>query len=253
MSAADSSMVRCRSDHPDEFIVPLDDPNEEIAEEWQDGLRDWYICRNDQCPVKSTRISSGVSQRRSSSNFCSCLKRRSLSVSTNSQISTALECDFHSALGGTVVVPPQKPSVVAWFQRCFPVSHLFGVPSPRKVESTNRTYFPENSRVATNGTSVVGKLATTARMMSLCADGGSNVFFGPLNSSVCGHSSRGSIAQSRQYGTACSKNMSGESCGLGTARWTRDESRGSVRTEQTCRNAEQKITISSGVCCRFGS
>ena len=39
--AADSSVVRCRSGHPDEFIVPLDDPNEEITEQWQDGLHDW--------------------------------------------------------------------------------------------------------------------------------------------------------------------------------------------------------------------
>ena len=38
--AADSSMVRRRSDHPDEFVVPWDDPNEEITEQWQDGLHD---------------------------------------------------------------------------------------------------------------------------------------------------------------------------------------------------------------------
>ena len=63
--AADSSMVRCRSDHPHEFIVFLDDPNVEITEQLQDGLHDWYTCRNDQCSVMSTRISSGVSQRRS--------------------------------------------------------------------------------------------------------------------------------------------------------------------------------------------
>ena len=35
-----SSMVRCTSDHPDEFIVPLDHPNEEITEQWLDGLPD---------------------------------------------------------------------------------------------------------------------------------------------------------------------------------------------------------------------
>ena len=42
--AADSSMVRCRSDHLDEFFVPLDDPKEEITEQWQDGLQDWCTC-----------------------------------------------------------------------------------------------------------------------------------------------------------------------------------------------------------------
>ena len=82
--AADSSMVRCRSGHPDEFVVPLDDQNEEITEQWQDGLLDWYTCRDGQCSVKSTRISSAVPQRRSSRNFCSRLRSRSVSVSTNS-------------------------------------------------------------------------------------------------------------------------------------------------------------------------
>ena len=59
-TAADSSMVRCRSDHPDEFMVPLDDANEEITEQCQDGFHDWYTCPDGQCSVKSTRISSGV-------------------------------------------------------------------------------------------------------------------------------------------------------------------------------------------------
>ena len=58
----------------------------------------------------------------------------------------------------------QKPSVVAWFQRCFRVSHLFGLPTPRKVDSSNMTHIPATSGVASNGSSVVGKIATT-RMM----------------------------------------------------------------------------------------
>ena len=226
-----SSMVRCGSDHPDEFIVPLDHPNEEITEQWQDGLHDLYTCRSDQCSVKSARISSGVSQKRSSSNFSSCLKRPSVSVSTNSQISTPCESDPHSASRGPVVVPPQKPSAVTWFQRCFRVSHLFGAPSPRKVDSTNGVHIPG-----------------IFRCVSLRAGGGSGVLLGPRgaccscgrrtsdNFSVGGHFSCGSIAQSRQ-------------CGLGTARWTRDESGGSVyscqrsrmqstscATEQTCQS-----------------
>ena len=61
---------------------------------------------------------------------------------------------------------PQKPSVVAWFQRCFRVPHVF-LPSPREVDSTDRTHIPAISRVAANGSSVVGKSATTTRMMCL--------------------------------------------------------------------------------------
>ena len=79
VAAADSSMVRCKSDHPDEFIAFWDDPNEEITEQWQGGLHGWYTGRSDPCSVKSDRVSSVVSQRRRSSNFCSCLKRCSVS------------------------------------------------------------------------------------------------------------------------------------------------------------------------------
>ena len=159
--AADSTMVSGRSDPPDDFVVPLDDPNEEIAEQWQDGLHEWYIRRDEQCSVEPARISCDVSQRRSSHSFCPCLKRRAGSVSTNSVISTP------RASRDPGVVLPQKPSVVAWFQRCFRVPHVFGLPSPREVDSTDRTYFPGISRVATNGTGVVGKIETPARMMCL--------------------------------------------------------------------------------------
>ena len=68
------------------------------SEHWQDGLHDWYTCRDDQCSVESARISSGASQRRSSSSIYSCLRRRSVSVRTNSQISTPCECDFPQCL-----------------------------------------------------------------------------------------------------------------------------------------------------------
>ena len=81
----------------------------------------------------------------------------------NSQISTPREWDSHSAAGDVGVVFSQKPSVVAWFQRCFRVSHLFGLPAPRKVDSSNRTHIPAISGVAANGSSVVGKIATTTR------------------------------------------------------------------------------------------
>ena len=43
-------------DSSDDFIVSLDDPNEEITELRQDGLHDWYICRDDQCTVEPARI-----------------------------------------------------------------------------------------------------------------------------------------------------------------------------------------------------
>ena len=95
---------------------------------------------------------------------CSCLKRRFVSASTDSQVSTQHECDSHSA-GDVGVVLPQKPSLVARFQRCLCVPHLFGLPAPRKVDSSNRTHIPAISRNAANNSSVVGKIATTTRMM----------------------------------------------------------------------------------------
>ena len=82
-------------------------------------------------PVMSPRVGSSQS-------LCPCFKRRSVSVCTNSEVSTPRECDSNSASRGPVAVLPQKPSVVAWFQRCFCVPHLFGLPSSRKVDSSNR-------------------------------------------------------------------------------------------------------------------
>ena len=149
-------------DPPGSFLMSLDEPNEEITEQWHDDLHEWYICQDDQCSVEPARISCDVSQKRG---FCSCLKRRFVSASTNIQVSTPLECDSHSAAGDVGVVFSQKPSVVAWLQRCFRVSHLFGLPAPRKVDSSNRTHIPAISGVAANGSSVVGKIATTTRMM----------------------------------------------------------------------------------------
>ena len=102
---------------------------------------------------------------RSSQSLCPCLKRQSVSVSTNSKVSTPRERDSHSASRGLVAVLPQKPSVVAWFQRCFRVPHLFGLPSSRKVDSSNRTHIPTISGIAANGSSVVDKIAKTTRMM----------------------------------------------------------------------------------------
>ena len=159
--AGNSTLVRRRSDHPAEFAVHLDDPNEEITEQWQDGLHKWYIRRDDQCSVKPNRISRDVSEMRSRQSLCPCLKRRSVSVSTNSKVSTPREPRE------PVAVLPQKPSVVAWFQRCFRLPHLFGLPSPRKVDSSDRTYISGISRIATNGSGVVDKIAKTARVTCL--------------------------------------------------------------------------------------
>ena len=85
--------------------------------------------------------------------------------SGNSQISPP--CDRLSVSRGLVSVPSKKSSVVSRFQRCLRVSHLFGVPSPRKVNSTNRTHIAGIFRAPTSGTCVVGKIATAARMMRL--------------------------------------------------------------------------------------
>ena len=82
--AADSSVVTGERDPSVDFVVPLDDPNEEIAEQWQEGLHDWYICRDDQFSVEPARISRDVSP--------TCLKRRFVSACTNSQTSTPREC-----------------------------------------------------------------------------------------------------------------------------------------------------------------
>ena len=44
---------------------------------------------------------------------------------------------------------------------------LLGLPSPLKVDSTDRTHILGSSRVATNGSGVVGKIAKAARVMCL--------------------------------------------------------------------------------------
>ena len=106
--AGNSPLVRHRSDHPVEFAVHLDDPNEEITEHWQDGLHERY-----QGSVKPNRISRDVSEMRSSQLLCPCLKRRSVSIGANKKASMP-----------PVAVLPQKTSVGAWFKRCFRVLHL---------------------------------------------------------------------------------------------------------------------------------
>ena len=162
------------------IFLSLDEPNEEITEQWHDDLHEWYICRDDQCPVESTGISRDVSQKRGYHRFWSCVKRRFVSTSTNSQISTQHECDSHSAAGDVGVVFSQKPSVVAWFQGSLCVPHLFGLPAPRKVDSSNGTHLPAISGIAANGSSVVGKICNDDKDdVSVCADGGSNVLSGP--------------------------------------------------------------------------
>ena len=119
----------------------------------------------DQCSAKSDRVSSGVTRKRRISNFWSCLKRRSVSVRTNTQMSTPSECDSHSAPRGLAAVPSQQPSAIAWLQRSFRASHLFGVPLSRKMDSTDQTSIPGISRAPTDVASVAVKIATTAKMM----------------------------------------------------------------------------------------
>ena len=162
--AADSSVVTGGGDPPDDFPVSLDEPNEEITEQGHDDLYEWYICRDDQCSVESTGISRDVSQKRGYHRVCSGLKRRFVSARRNSQMSTQHECDSHSAAGDVGVVFSQKQSVVAWFQRCLCVLHLFGLPAPRKVDSSNKTHIPAISGVAANGSSVVGKAKLQRRL-----------------------------------------------------------------------------------------
>ena len=114
-----------------------------------------HVSRRSVFSHKLTRISRDVSHKRRSHYFCPCVKRRSGFDNTNSEMTTSRERG---------VVLPQKPSVAAPCQRCFRVSHVFGLSSPRKVDSTDRTHIPGIFRVATNGSNVV-------------AEGGSNVLY----------------------------------------------------------------------------
>ena len=81
--AAESPVVTGGSEPPDDFPLSLDEPNEEITEQWHDDLHEWYICRDDQCSVESTGISRDVTQKLGYHRVCSCLKRRFVSASLN--------------------------------------------------------------------------------------------------------------------------------------------------------------------------
>ena len=170
-------MVTGGSDPPDNLLMSMDEPNEEITAQWHDDLHEWYIRQDDQCSVEPARISRDVSQKRG---FCSCLKRRFVSASTNIQISTPRECDSRSAAGDVDVVFSQKPSVVAWFQRCFSVSHLCGLRAPRKVASSNRTHIPAISGVCSEWFKRGGQNCNDDEDdVLVLADGWNNVLFGP--------------------------------------------------------------------------
>ena len=115
------------------------------------------------------------------------------------------------------------------------VSHLLGVPSPPKMDSTSRTVIPGISRAPTKGTSVVGKNATTAKMMCLhvLMVGATSCLVRVVHAFLVADArptSCSCVDIFRQCGMACSKAMPDESCGLGTAWWTFDESRGSVQS-----------------------
>ena len=157
------SSVRCRTDHFDEFTVPLDDPNEEVTEQWQDGVHDCYTCS-----VKSARISSGVSQRRSSSNIWSFLRRRSVAVRTNSQVRAPSECDPHSASRDPVLSCLHRShqllhgsNAVSVYLTCLECRHH------AKWTQRTKPTFQKFSRAPTTGTIVVGKISTTGKMMCL--------------------------------------------------------------------------------------
>ena len=196
-------MVTGGSDPPDEFPVSLE-PNEEITEQWQ-----WYICRDDQCSVESTGISLDVSQKRGYHRVCSCLKRRFVSASTNSQISTQHECYSHSAAGDVGVVLSQKPSVVAWFQRCLCVPQLFGLPAPRKSGLIQQDPHSSNFRSCNEWFKRGGQNCNDDKDdVLVSADGWNDVLSGPCCACaawsgclfdqflVCGHLPRRSLEQS---------------------------------------------------------
>ena len=134
--AADSSVVTGGSDPPDDFPVSLDEPNEEITEQWHDDLHEWSS-------TEFVRVSNAVS----SPPTQTARYRRNMSVTPTVPQKTLVSC-FHRSHQLFLCVP-----------------HLFGLPTPRKVDSSNRTHIPATSGVTENGSSVVGKIATTTRMM----------------------------------------------------------------------------------------
>ena len=200
--AADSSMVTCGRDPSDFSIVPLDDPNEEITEQWQDGIHDGYICRDDQCSVEPARISRGVSQKRGYLRFCSCLERRFVSACTNSQISTPRECDSHSAAGDVGVVFSQKPSL-------FPCILLVWTAGTTQSGLNKQDPHSSNFRSCSEWFKRGGQNCNNDEDgVLVLADGWNNVLFGPFCACaewsgclfdqffVCGQCSRRPLEQS---------------------------------------------------------
>ena len=169
-----SSLHHRSRDHLAEFVVHLDDPNEQITEHWQDGLHDWYTCGDTrQWSNNSTnsfnnldsecRDDSGVTSIwRSIRNACSCLRRRSCTVTVWTNIAALwrwlpqclqrLWCEAFREVISCSLIPTQFQST----------SSVWNV-----VTSTNQNNIPGISRAPTTAKSVVGKLATAAMVMCL--------------------------------------------------------------------------------------
>ena len=157
--------------------------------------------------------------------------------------------------------------------------HLFGLPATRKVDSSNKTHIPAISGVAANGSSVVGKIATTTKMMrwhllmvgiTFCLD---RAVHAPHGADACSTNSsfvdtfhvdpwnsRDNVGQRVQRGVRRNRWIQNTLCTTtqtcNSVRSSEVESKAGIVLEtdySRVGRAEHEITISSGVCCRFGS
>ena len=159
--AGNSPLVRRRSDHPVEFAV-----YEEITES-NDRTDSTSGTSVETISVQSSPTESPVmSPRREAVNSCVRVSNAGPSPSAQT-VKYRRHVNVTSTVPsrGPVAVFSQKPSVAAWIQRCFRVPHLFGLPSSRKVDSSNRTHIPAISGIAANGSGMVDKIAKTSSMM----------------------------------------------------------------------------------------
>ena len=139
----------------DELVVPLDDPNEVITEQWQDGLHDWYTCRDaGERSIKSaTPVSDCVTEFSTSIRIS--LSPRGEASATCVRVSDAVPLPSPSgqtARYRRLVNLTPRPSFRATREV---ISCCVVVPSLRTRCSANQTHIPGISRAPTNG--VVGK------------------------------------------------------------------------------------------------
>ena len=175
---ADSSMVRCRSDHLSLLCLwtirmrrlqnkgrtasTIGTHVETISV--QSSPPESPVVSRGEAAATSVRVSIAVP----SPSAQTARKQRHVSVTP-------------SASRGLVVVPPKKPPDVAWFQRCFWVSLLFGVPSRRKSGLNEPDPHPNNFPSSNDWYKRGGRNCNDGKHdVSPSVDGRSDVFLGPF-------------------------------------------------------------------------